>query len=1034
MRPADWALRHPWLALVVICILAVLGLRAGLQMPLTYLPALGDNRIALHLEADNASLERMDKDLAQPVEQALTALPQITAIRSEVGPSGVEVTLNLRDSRSAQDTVALVSDRINALIPDLDIAFRINGIRAFSSREQAAVEIAIVPRDRDILRASLTMREIIRPALRKIDGLTDITVRGAQRPGLTIRPDLERLADADLTLGEVMQQIASGVSRATGAVMPADPQAGTVMLGLSQSGPRDTVTDVLDRLPLRSGHGATVPLAAVAEVRPSATNGDWIARHDGEPALFVALHVDPGADLGTVLTAIDQQLVQLADRLPELQMDVVHRPADRAVASLAATLRALLEGGVLVVAVIALTLRASRATMLAACALPLSVLPTLFVMDLLGLSLNIVSLLALTLASGILVDDAIVEIENIHKHMARGIKARKAVAQAVHEIALPVIGTSFAILAVFAPVAAMPGEAGRYFWAFGSTLCIATIMSLAVSRLVIPSLAARFPDLAGKRARTRPGSAIARRYLGLLIGTLRLRWLGVAAALLVAAGSIFAAMTHPGSFIPMDRTGTVWVELAQPSAIAPDQRRENLRELEQSLLGEPRIASVTMLFPAASDQNARLMIATDGSLAAEEAIGAILDAQPDMTAAVLKANGAPKLAMDIAAPDRTMLETGVTEVMRAISNMEQAGRAPMVPGGWLAQIRLTTDPEILRPLGLEQAEIVRIMDILSRSRDTPVTYLEMPGQDGVPVFMDIGLMDPSPGTAMPHPAFLGLRLPEGGTVPFAALGEIDMHLSSLALSRRDGLYVQRIVADPTDEAALRDMAGVAQRTVASHQDNLPGLVMLPAGDTALRQDMMRDLADAMGASLLLLTATLMVMFRSAGLTMVILVSLLFSLAGGMGVLVVTGLPLSLPVLIGMLLLFGIVAKNGILLIDRAQRLHRGKMTMARALVKATRDRTRPILMTSLAMIAGMIPAALPGLDGAAFRQPMALTVIGGVALSTVLSLLLLPGMALLAHQASLAAKSLSVRSLRHAGRRLAGVRGQRMHHGRSRKA
>lgn len=1000
MRPADWAVRHPWLPLVIICILAVFGLRAGLQMPLTYLPDLGDNRIALHLEADNASLERMDKDLAQPVEQALAALPQITSIRSEVRPSGVELTLNLRDSRSAQDTVALVSDRINALIPDLDIGFRINGIRAVSSREQAAVDIAIVPRDRDILSASLTMRDIIRPVLRKIDGLTDITVSGAQRHGITIRPDLGRLGDADLTLDEVMQQVVSGVGRITGVVMPTDPQAGTIMMGLSQYGPQDNVTDVLDRLPLRGGHGSTVPLAAVAEVRPSATSGDWIVRHDGQPALFVQVHVDPAADLGTVLTAIDDQLVQLAAKLPGLQMDVVNRPADRAIASLAATRRALLEGAVLVIAVIALTLRASRATMLAACALPLSVLPTLFVMDLLGLSLNIVSLLALTLASGILVDDAIVEIENIHKHMARGIKARKAVAQAVHEIALPVIGTSFAILAVFAPVAAMPGEAGRYFWAFGSTLCIATIMSLAVSRLVIPPLAARFPDLAGKRARTRPGGPIARRYLGLLIATLRLRWLGVAAALLVAAGSIVAAMTHPGSFIPMDRAGTVWVELAQPSAMARDHRRENLRELEKSLLGEPRVASVTMLVPAKSDQNARLMIATDGSLAAEEAIRAILDAQPDMTAAVLKGNGLPKLAMDIAAPDRTTLETAVTEVMRAISSMEQAGRAPMIPGGWLAQIRLTTDPEILRPLGLEEAGILRNMDSISMSRDTPVAYLDGPQQDGVPVFMDIGLMDPSVGTTMPHLAFLGLRVPEGGTVPFAALGEIEMHLSSLSLSRRDGHYVQRIVADPTDDAAAREMAGVAERTMATHQDNLPGLVMLPAGDTALRQDMMRDLADAMGSSLLLLTATLMLMFRSAGQTMVILVSLLFSLAGGMGVLVATGLPLSLPVLIGILLLFGIVAKNGILLIDRAQRLHRGKMTMAQALVKATRDRTRPILMTSLAMIAGMIPAALPGLDGAAFRQPMALTVIGGVALSTVLSLLLLPGMALLAHQAS----------------------------------
>lgn len=1011
MSPADWALRHPLLPLVIVCMLAILGLRAGLQMPLTYLPDLGDNRIALRLEADGASLEQMDKDLAQPVEQALAALPQVTSIRSEVRSSEVHLILNLRDSRAAQDTLALVSDRITALIPDLDIAFRMTTIRALSSREQAAVELALVPHDRDILRASQTMRDIIRPALREIEGLTEITVRGAQRQGITLRPDLRRLEDADITVDEVTQQIASGTGRAAGAVMPTDPQAGAVMLGLSQPGQQDSMTEMLAQLPLRGRDGSAVPLASVADVTQTAMNGDWIARHDGAPALFVQVHADPAADLGTVLTALDGKLVQLAERLPDMQMDVVHRPADRAIASLAATQRALLEGGLLVIAVIALTLRASRATMLAACALPLSVLPTLFVMQLLGLSLNIVSLLALTLASGILVDDAIVEIENIHKYMARGIKARKAVAQAVRDIALPVIGTSLAILAVFAPVAAMPGEAGRYFWAFGSTLCIATIMSLAVSRLVIPPLAARFPDLARKRAKAQPRGPGSRSYTSLLTGSLRMRWLGLAGAIVIAAGSILAAMKHPGAFIPLDRAGTLRIELAQPAAMPPAQRQDRLRDVEISLLREDRVASVTMLYPTALHENASLMIATDGSLEAENAVRAILAAQPDMTTTVLNANGLPRLAMDIAAPDLGSLETAVTEVMRALSNMDQAGPAPIAPGGRIPEIRLAPDPEILRHLGLEHADILKVMETLAITRDTPVTYLDMPGQPGVPVYMDIGLIAASAETAMAQLPFLGLRLPEGGTVPFAALGEVDIHLSSLDLSRRDGLYVQRIVADPHDDAAGRDMTRVAMQTLAILQEELPGVALLPAGDTSLRQDMMRDLTHALGSSLLLLSATLLVLFRSAGQTMVILVSLLFSLGGGMLVLVATSLPLSLPVLIGMLLLFGIVAKNGILLIDRAQRLHRRKRTMAQALVMATRDRTRPIVMTSVAMIAGMVPAALPGLEGAAFRQPLALTVIGGVALSTLLSLLLLPAMALVAHNATTATRSWGVRNL-----------------------
>lgn len=1006
MTGSDWALRHPILPLVGIVLLALLGLRAAVQMPLTHLPDLGDNRIVLRLVAEDATLEAMDRDLAQPVEQALASLPQVTAISSAITATELRLTLNLRNAGRAQDTLAAVSDQINALIPDAAIAFRIAEIRAQSSRRQPVLELAVVPEDGDLLGASDAVETVIRPALREVEGLTDITMQGLRQPRLTIYPDPAALAAADLTRDDLTRQVGAALGRTPTASLAPGSEAGPVLLGLSDYARDPDPARALALLPLTTGRGQTVPLATVADVSRGTgaedIAADWIVRHDGAPAIFVQVHVDPSVDLGTVLAALDDRVARLDARLADLgqglQIAVVHRPADRATASLAATRRALLEGGLLVIVVIALTLRARRATVLAALALPLSVLPTLFVMQALGLSLNIVSLLALTLASGVLVDDAIVEIENIHKHMQRGLRARDAVARAMRDIALPVVATSAAILAIFAPLALMPGEAGRYFWAFGATLCIATLMSLAVSRLVIPPLAAWFPD----RLRALPDAApppgrMVRIYDALLHRALAHRWLCLAGAVAVAVTSINAALTHPGSFIPLDPPDHVQVDLTLPPTLSPNARARATERLARDVRALQGVSSVTTLTPTEIGGATRLLIGTDGAATTARALRARLDATPDARAIMRNSAGQAPLVLDLAAPDRATLEAGAARLVAALSDLPQAGAARIVTAATYPELRLVPDPETLRHLGLTQEAVAQALHGLVPGPDRALARLDAGDGTSLDVHLAPGDSAVTGGlTTGQDLAFGALRLPEGGTFPLAGLGRFELHLSELDLARRDGLYLRRLVADPIDADAAGDMTRIAAQTVEALRRDLPGLTLLPQGDTTLRADMMEDLKTASGSMILLLVATLFVLFRSFGQVLVILVSLIFSLCGGMIVLIATGLPLSLPVMIGVLLLFGIVAKNGILLIDRAQRLQADGLPMAQALHDAALDRARPILMTSAAMIAGMIPAALPGLDGAAFRQPLALTVIGGVAMSTLLSLVLIPAMALIA--------------------------------------
>ena len=1019
MTVSDWALRHPIFPLVAVTLLALLGLRAAVNMPLTYLPDLGDNRIVLRLVADDATLDAMDQDLAQPVEQALAALPQITAITSEITATDLRLTLNLRNAHHAQDTLAAVSDRINALIPDAAIGFRIAEIRAQSSRRQPVLELAVVPRDGDLIAASQTIETVIRPALREVEGLTDITLRGMRQQRLTIQPDPAQLAAADLTLEDLSRQISSALGRTTTTSLPPGADAGPMLVGLADYAQGRDPAAALALLPLTTGLGQTVPLATVARVvsgpaaQGSAEDGtdDWIVRHDGAAAIFAQIHVDPAVDLGGVLAALDDRIAALGDSLSrderDLRIAVVNRPADRATASLAATQRALLEGAILVIAVIALTLKARRATVLAALALPLSILPTLLVMQMLGLSLNIVSLLALTLASGVLVDDAIVEIENIHKHMHRGLRARDAVARAMRDIAVPVVATSVAILAIFAPLAGMPGEAGRYFWAFGATLCIATLMSLAVSRLVIPPLAARFPDALRPLhdAPQQPGR-IARQYGAILRRALAYRWLCLVGAAGIAVFSVVSAMTHPGSFIPLDPPDHMQVDLTLPHDMSPGARARATDALARDLAALQGVRGVTTLTPTELGGAARLLIETDGTPSTQRTLRDRLDAQADARAIVLNSAGQAPLVIDLAAPDRATLALGAATLVAGLADLPQVGPARFVTPTPYPELRLVPDAQTLRHLGLTQDDLARALQSLTPPQDRAIGQMDGPNGTGLSVYLASTQAAGRPtgqmtahvmGSPERDLAFAALRLPDGQTFPLAALGRFDLHLSDLEIIRRDGLYVQRVISDPVDHQAARNLTRVAAQSVATLAHDMPGLTILPNGDTRLRHDMMQDLKTAASSMILILIATLFVLFRSMGQVIVILASLLFSLCGGMLVLIATGLPLSLPVMIGVLLLFGIVAKNGILLIDRAQRLNRAGAPMAQALCDAALDRARPILMTSAAMIAGMAPAALPGLEGAAFRQPLALTVIGGVAMSTILSLVLTPALALIAH-------------------------------------
>ena len=1013
MNFAQWALRKPVLPLVMIALMSVMGLRALGHMPLTYLPDIGQNRIYLQLQTAPAGLDDIEHALARPIEQALAGVPEISFVSSRIGTQAVYYTLGLNDSRMAQQVLARVKDRLNGLAPQVPLAFEIADIRAASTRDMPMVELAILPRMGGLTDATTLVRSVVLPALHSIAGLSEVKQMGAHQPGLSVHPVPGQLAAANLTLPEFTSQLRALLGDSPTGMLQTGPLAQALILGSARPGADLAHPDALAGLPLQLPGGQTVPLGALARIKTTATAEDeWVVRHDGQPALILQLNADPSADLHHLVQQVDDRLAQLQAQHPDIQFHVIDRPAQRAAAALGATQRALIEGSLLVIGVIALALRARRATALAALALPLSVLPTLFFMDVLGLSLNMVSLLALTLAAGILVDDAIVEIENIHKFGQKLGMGRRAIALAVRDIEAPVIATSCAILAVFLPLAAMSGEAGRYFWAFGATLCVASAVSLFVARMVLPPLALWLPmpnaAMPAKDGGARHGAL--RLYRRLVVRSIQYRWVALGLALVVVMASVVVAVRQPGAFIPQDEGNKMQVQLALPDTMPKAQRELHIARLNSAITTVPGVVTVTTLLPLDGQTPPRLLVETNGQPSTRNAVQDLLANTVDMRAMMLQPSGQPLLAFDLVANDAQILQRGIDRVLTALSTNRPAALLQPQPSGQRSYLEFQPNAAMLQHLGIAMRDVDAMLADLAGQNGAHLARLAQANGPAVPVTVQLteahGLQTPQQWAQGLN--FAHLRSAAGQMVPLASLGQFKMSSAEAQRMRRDGRYAHRIFAAPRTAAEAREIRKLAQATVANAQAKLPGLAMLPAGDTALRQQMMQELGRATGTSLLLMMAVFVVFFRSGAMAVVILGSILFALGGGMLPLVLTGLPVSLPVLLGLMLLMAIVSKNAILVIDRAQRLAKSGPITPHVVLRASTERARPIVMTSLAMIMGMLPAALASAEGAAFRQPLALSVICGVAVSTVLSLVLLPSLIVLADRAGRALRTKAV--------------------------
>ena len=734
----------------------------------------------------------------------------------------------------------------------------------------------------------------------------------------------------------------------------------------------------------------TVKLADIADVRDSSYEQTGFAKSGGKQVVGFAILRARGASEVELYDATVKELAKIEKENPKYHFVERFTTTTYTKRQYKSAMEAMVEGAVLAVIVVFLFLRDKRATIISALAIPLSAIPTFWIMNLMGFTLNFMTLLALSLVAGVLVDDAIVEIENIVRHMRMGKTAYQASIDAADEIGLAVVATTFSIVAVFLPVALMPGIAGQFFKNFGMTVVVAVLMSLLVARLLTPMVAAYF--LKSEGIREHGGGPMMDRYIGLLRWTLANRWKTVAAGGVAFVATIVAFATLPFTFQPPNNVDFSNVNVAMAPGTTLEQTERAVTEVQRILATQPEIAAPPMEIGSPGSAQISIMLKHDrnrSSIAFERETQTLLNAVPDARVSFSTqgfGDGGRAVSVMLAGDDPDKLSKAAASIAEAMKGQPNL-RGPRVEGDLpRPEIVITPRPGVAADLGVTAQTLSQTIRIATLGDiDQNLAKFSLADRQ-IPIGVAL-----DPGSRRNLSTIENLPVPttRGTTVPLKVVASIGFGAGPSVIKHYN--QERRIIIDAdlaTGAVSGDETAKVLKLPVMT---NLPlGVHYAAAGNAKWQAEMVVNFAIAVVAGVMLVLAVLILLYRRAMPPFVNMGSLLLAPLGAALALHVASMPISLPVLIGLLMLLGIVAKNSILLIDFAIEEMRAGVSAYDAIMEAGHKRAQPIVMTTVAMVAGMIPTALSlGADGS-FNKPMAVTVIGGLILSTLLTLLIVP--------------------------------------------
>lgn len=985
------AIRNPIPPILLILALLFAGLTAFFRLPINQLPNIQPPVFMVSVAQPGAAPAEMETQIAQRIEAALTGVQGVRRVTTSISPGVSTTSVELQIGADLDRAIEDGRDAVTRIRADLPADITEPVIQRLDFAAQPIAYYALeAPGMTDVERSWFIDNDLSRELL-AVPGVSQVQRQGGVDREIRIELDPERLSAYGLSADAISHAI-----RAQNADLPGGQ---AIVSGQAQSirtlGSAQTV-EQLSQLELTGANGASVRLSDLGVVTDGATDLNSISRYNGQPVVSFAVQRSKTASEVNVFDGVQERLREIEARNPGVHFRLFFTPVEFIRGMYESSLMALLEGALLACAVVFLALRNWRATLIAAAAIPLAVIPTFAALEIFGFTINMMTLIALALVAGVLVDDAIVEIENITRHIRMGARPYDAAMEAADEIGLAVVATSASIIAVFLPVGLMNSETGQWFKEFGLTVAVATFFSLIVARLITPMMAAHF--LKDKDHEPPPGDFV-EIYRGTLSFAIRRPWATLGMGIVLFVFSVFLGAFVKSTFIPRFDNGIIQETVEIPPGTPLVEADRNMREIARLAATVPEVEN-TYTFLNGSDGGATsgtlFIILSErhernrSSYAVQQALRPILSSVPNYRVTVVNDQGGSQgsdVTVQFVGQDPEAVNAAATRLVNAARQLPMLADVRSSSALQRPELQIRPRPEDQARLGVTSAGLAAAVRIAtSGDIEQNLARYDLPDRQ-IPIRV---LLRPDARSDLDAIRALPVQSTLGASVRLDAVADVSFGLGEVAVERRDRERAVTVGANVT-----RGDIGTASAAVFAlpeAQNPGDGVRLATTGDTEQMQDMFSSFGTALLWGVLLIYAVLVLLFRDFFHPFTILTALPLSIGGAFAALLIANQPLSLFVLIGLIMLMGIVTKNSILLVDFAvEQMHKG-MSRNAALMEAGMKRARPILMTTFAMCAGMIPAAAGWSVDGSLRQGMGVAVIGGLLVATLLSLVFVPAM------------------------------------------
>ncbi|QPF76469.1 efflux RND transporter permease subunit [Roseateles sp. DAIF2] len=998
MNVSSWSIRNPTPSILLFIMLTLAGLMGFRWMKIQNFPDIDLPTITVTAALPGASPAQLESQVARKLENQIATLQGLKHIYTTIQDGVVTVTVEFRLEKPTQEAVDDVRAAVSRVRSDMPGDLRDPIVTKLELSGSPILTYTVASGRMDDEALSWFVDNQVAKRMLAVRGVGAVGRVGGVTREVRVELDPAKLLALNTTAADISRQLRQIQQEASG---------GRADIGGSEQSVRTIATvqtaQELAAMDIALTDGRRLRLDQVATVSDTVAEQRSAALLNGKPVVGFEITRTRGAGEVEVAQGVKAALEQLRTEHPEIEITEAFNFVDPVQENYDGSMYLLYEGAFLAVIVVWFFLRDWRATLVAATALPLSAIPTFIAMYLLGFTVNIVTLLSLSLVVGILVDDAIVEIENIMRHLRMGKSPYQAAMEAADEIGLAVIATTFTLIAVFLPTAFMSGVPGKFFVQFGWTAAIAVFFSLVVARMLTPMMAAYILK-PPKGPEHEPRWLV--RYTGWARWCLQHRIKTLLATGAFTVGSIVLAGFLPTGFIPPDDLSQTQVNITLPpgstfkqtaaaaeAAGAIVQANKHVKLIYTAIGGgaagsdpfalgsapEVRKATLTLNLTHRSDRPGLSKQAIETEL--REALTAI----PGARIKVGFGGSSEKYVLVLAGEDGRVLAEHAQQVERELRSIPGIGAVTSTAS--LTRPELIVRPDFARAadLGVSAAAIadtLRIATAGDYDQDLPKLNL---AQRQVPVVVKL------PASARADLDYLS-RLPVPGAhgpVPLSNVATLSIDSGPAQIDRYDRLrnvnFEIELNQQPLGEVEKLALA------LPSLQNLPPGVIQTSIGDAEAMAELFSSFGLAMLTGVLCIYIVLVLLFKDFVQPITILAALVLSIPGAFFALFITHTALSMPSMIGLIMLMGIATKNSILLVDYviiARRDH--GLARFEAILDACHKRARPIVMTTIAMGAGMLPIAMGiGVDPS-FRAPMAIVVIGGLITSTFLSLLVIP--------------------------------------------